>query len=103
MIFKKKQPLPTGMSAFEGWSDRIIASAAIEATPESLKFVLADLLIRLGPQESHKEDDYFVQSLRKFAVNQIAEAKRKDIRDAAKARLAEEEAKRKADAEAMGN
>lgn len=91
----ERRPLPMGRTEFEAWSDNIIALAMVTATAESQKFTLANLLLHLGPTESHKEDNFFVHSLRKFAVNQVADTIRCEIRDAAKARLAaEEEAKK---------
>ena len=85
------RPLPMGRKEFEEWSERIIAGALVTAEVESQKFALANLLLHLGPTESHKEDAFFIHSLRKFAVNQVADAIRTEIRDAAKARLAKEE------------
>lgn len=58
---------------------------------ESQKFALADLLTHLGPTESHKPDAFFIHSLRKFAVNQVAVSIRKELHDKAKARTAAEE------------
>lgn len=88
----ERRPLPMGKTEFEEWSDRIISGALVPgATVESQKFTLANLLLHLGPTESHKEDAFFIHSLRKFATNQVADAIRVEIRDAAKARLAEEE------------
>lgn len=88
----ESRPLPMGRSEFEEWSDRIISGSLITADPESQKFALANMLMHLGPTESHKPDAYFIHSLRKFAVNQVADAIRIEIRDCAKARLAAEEA-----------
>lgn len=91
-FMNERQPLPMGRKEFEEWSDRIISGAMIPgATPESQKFTLANLLLHLGPQESHKEDAFFIHSLRKFAVNQVADALRTEIRDSVKARLEKEE------------
>lgn len=88
----ERRPLPMGKKEFHEWSDRIIAGAMIPgATVESQKFALADQLLHLGPTESHKEDAFFIHVLRKFAVNQVADAMRHEIRDEAKARLAKEE------------
>lgn len=87
----ERRPLPMGRKEFEEWSGRIISGAMVEATPESQRFTLANLLLHLGPTESHKEDAFFIHSLRKLAVNQVADTLRCEIRDAAKARLAEEE------------
>lgn len=90
----ERRPLPLGMTEFDGWSDRIIAAAAVSPNAESYesqKFALATMLLHLGPQEDFKDDAYFVHSLRKAAVNQIAHAKMQEIRDAAKARLTAQE------------
>jgi hypothetical protein len=84
-------PLPMGRQEFEEWSDRIIAGALITADKDSIRFALANMILTLGPTESHKPDAYFIHSLRKVAVNQVADAIRCEIRDAAKARLAKEE------------
>ena len=51
-----KRPLPQGMTEFEEWADRIISGALVTADPMSLKFALANMIMHLGPTESHKED-----------------------------------------------
>lgn len=88
----ERQPLPMGRKQFMEWSDRIIALAMIDADHESQRFALADMILHLNATEDHKEDGYFVKILRKVAVNQVADAMRKEIRDLAKARLVEAEA-----------
>jgi hypothetical protein len=88
----ERRPLPMGRQEFEAWSDRIISGAMLNADVESQKFTLANLLLHLGPTESHKEDAFFIHSLRKFAGNQVADAVRVEIRDKVKLRLAKEEA-----------
>jgi hypothetical protein len=88
----EKRALPLGAQEFEIWSDRIISGACIPgATPESIKFALADQLLHLGPTVDFECDLYFIKCLRKFAINQVADAKRHEIRDQAKARLATQE------------
>ena len=89
------RPLPMGREEFEEWSDRLISGALIpggESDPvvfhESQKFALANMLMHLGPTESHKPDAFFIHSLRKFAINQVADSVRKELHDAAKARTA---------------
>ena len=87
----EKRPLPIGMDEFEQWSDRIISGTLLPDNMqlvESQKFALADMLMHLSPTTDHECDAYFIKSLRKYAINQIADAKRHAIRDAAKARLA---------------
>lgn len=94
------RPLPLGRSDFDEWSDRIISGAVIpggeenpEAFKEGQKFALADLLLHLGPTESHKPDAHFIHSLRKFAVNQVAVTMRDELHKKAKERKASEEVK----------
>ena len=101
-LFKSKQDplldkrlLPTGMKAFEEWSDRIIALTNLEATPESQKFALATMITTLPKTECDKEDLYFVKALHKGAADQIAGAQMEQIRTRVKARLLQEEADRK--------
>jgi hypothetical protein len=95
------RPLPLGRAEFDIWAERIISGALLDADKESMRFSLANMLLHLGPTESHKPDAFFIHSLRKFAVNQVADAVAREIRDATKARLAkEEQEKLKADAEA---
>jgi len=89
---QERRPLPMGVKDFHEWSDRIIAGACIPGvTPRSQKFALADMILHLGPTESHKEDAFFIHSLRKAAVNQVADEMRRSIRDDAKAELAKQE------------
>lgn len=103
----ERRPLPMGMKDFDVWADRIISGTLIdvpdevlaEANHTSLKFALSTMLLHLGPQESHKEDAYFIHSLRKSAVNQIAHAKMKELKDAAQKKADEE--KEKKDAETL--
>ncbi len=86
------RPLPMGRAEFETWSDRILSGALVEADRDSQKFALANMLMHLGPTESHKPDAHFIHSLRKFAVNQVADTVRKELHEAAKTRTAAEEA-----------
>lgn len=90
------RPLPMGMAEFEEWADRIISGALITADADSQKFALANMLMQLGPTEHHKPDIHFISSLRKIAVNQIADAVRKDIHAKIKEKTAAEEAEKKA-------
>lgn len=98
----EKRPLPIGRTQFESWSDRIISGAMVEADPESIKFALADMLLHLSPTTQFESDGYFIACIRKFAINQTADAIRKELHDKAKARLAKEEAD-KAAVEAVTN
>lgn len=91
---REQRPLPIGRTEFEVWSKRIISGAMLPSTEESQKFTLSNLLLHLGPTESHKEDAFFIHSLRKCAVNQVAIAMRQEIKDIADARLEKEEAQK---------
>lgn len=88
----EKRPLPVGMTEWDEWADRIVSGSLLQAEPDSMKFALGTMILHLGPTESAKEDAFFIHSLRKSAANQIADAKMREIRDKAKARLAAEEA-----------
>lgn len=86
------RPLPMGRAEFEVWSDRIIAGGLCTADRSSQRFVLANMLMHLGPTECHKPDAHFIHSLRKFAVNQVADEIRQEIFKETKARKEAEEA-----------
>lgn len=88
----EKRALPTGVIEFHEWSERIISGAMLTAGADSQKFALANTLLNLSPTTAFETDLYFIATLRKHAVNQVADAMRVEIRDAAKARLAAEEA-----------
>jgi hypothetical protein len=85
--------LPLGRTEFEEWSNRIISGSILQADPDSQKFALCNMLLHLGPTESHKPDAFFIHSLRKFAINQVADDMRKELHEKVKARTAAEEAK----------
>lgn len=88
--------LPLGAKEFDIWSDRIISGALLPANSDedkekliqSQKFALATMLMHLSPTTDHECDGYFIKSLRKSVINQVAHAKMEEIRNAAKARLA---------------
>jgi hypothetical protein len=87
------RPLPQGRQEFEEWSDRIISGAMVKADVKSQKYALADMILHLGATEDHKEDAYFIKHLRKVAVNQVADAIRREIYEAKKAEGEAEKAK----------
>lgn len=116
------RPLPMGRKEFEEWSERIISGALIptkdglvyhdivnEAKKDpdsdfarhltSQKFALCDLLLHLSPTESHKPDAFFIHSLRKFAINQVAIMLKDEMHKAAKARKEKEMELQKNDGE----
>lgn len=92
------RPLPMGKAEFEEWCSRIISGALLPGGKEdyaifydSQKFALANAILHLGPTESHKPDAFFIHSLRKFAINQVADTIRVELREQAKARTAKDE------------
>lgn len=92
---REKRPLPIGRAEWDAFVERIFSGLCIPGvTKESIAFALADQILHLGPTEDFKEDAFFIHALRKFAVNQTADEMRKEIRDAAKYRLATEEAEK---------
>lgn len=72
--------LPVGIAEFTTWSERIINLAGQFADPDSMKFALASQLLHLPPQSSSKPDQYFIRSMRKAAVNQVASQVFQDIK-----------------------
>lgn len=67
------RPLPMGMKEFDEWAERILSGAMVPSTDkESLKAVLASMLLALGQTEDHKPDAYFIHLLRKAATNEVA-------------------------------
>ena len=99
----ERRPLPIGREEWNTFVDRIYSGVCIPGvTKESIAFALADQILHLGPTEDFKEDAFFIHALRKFAVNQTADEMRKEIRDAAKLRLAEQEAEKATSTNVVG-
>jgi hypothetical protein len=86
-----RRPLPMGATEFEEWSDRIIQGSLLIADATSLKFALANMIMHLGPTESHKEDAFFIHQLRKSAANQVAHAKIEEYKAAYAAKIKEKQ------------
>lgn len=104
------RPLPMGKKEFDRWSDRIISGSLVpgmrvdrdkndrDAFIISQKVSLAQMIMHLGPTESHKPDAFFIHSLRKAAANEAAWdviSTEKALKESQR-KLAEEEAKKKA-------
>ncbi len=75
-----------GRHEFDLWSERILSGSLVAADVDAQKFALANMLLHLGPTESHKPDAFFIHSLRKFAVNETAVAIRDELYAKKKAR-----------------
>lgn len=91
--------LPTGRTEFDKFSNDIIELVEGLADDNSLKFAISTMIMHLGPQRSHVSKNYFVQSLRKTAANQVAHAVLQELKNEQieKAKKAEEEAKKQAE------
>lgn len=106
-----KRELPVGLTSFHEWSERIIKLAALPSDPgadinafyNSQKFALANDLMHLNPNSAFESDAYFAHRLRKYAVNQVADQVRQDIKAARDAKNAIDAAKQnEADATPIG-
>lgn len=100
------RPLPMGRADFEDWSDRLISGALLPGGKEDpkvfiegQKYALANMLLHLGPTESHKPDAFFIHSLRKVVTNQVAHTMIMEIKAAGDARAAARKAAEEAEAE----
>ena len=91
----EKRPLPIGRQEFDEWTDRIISGALLpggkddpEAFIDEQKRVLCGMIMHCGPTESHKEDAFFIHSLRKNASNFTAQEIFTELQAKAKERVA---------------
>ena len=76
----EKRPLPTGVTEFHAWADRIINAAGLISRKEDQKYVLANVICNnCGPAVAFESDAYFINYLRKTAANQVADDMRKSI------------------------
>lgn len=93
----ERRPLPIGRAEFEVWTERIMSGAMVTAEKESQIFILASMILQLGPTESHKEDGYFIHGLRKAAVNQTADTIFRELKLAQQERWDAENKKQEAE------
>lgn len=94
--------LPVGIEEFEEWSAMIIEDCGLPATPESIKWTLAAMILQLGHTEAFKPNSYFISALRKSAANQVAQQVMEDLKAKKQAEIkAEQEAKDKETVEVM--
>lgn len=69
------RPLPMGQKEFMAWSDRVLSGALVPTDDkEGLRAILASMILQLPSTVSHKEDAFFIHSLRKAAANEVAHA-----------------------------
>ncbi len=72
--------LPVGLTEFNKWADSIIELSGKFADEDSMKWAISSQIMHLGPQRSSVPKNYFVQSLRKAAANQVAGQVFQDIK-----------------------
>lgn len=65
--------LPTGMGAFDSWVNDLVTTYPMPtADADSIKFVLASIILRLGPQTAYKSKFFFYLTLKAGASKQVA-------------------------------
>lgn len=93
-----ESPLPRGMTEFNAWADSIIETYDIEglADKDSLRFVLANIILELKPDAAFVSKWLMARRLLKAASNQVAsgvfqeiKAKQKEAQAQAAAKPAE--------------
>ena len=95
---EEMRPLPMGLAEFTEWSDRIISGACIPgATIQSQRFSLAHMITQV--RNDFECDAFFIKTLRKSCIDQIARAVMANIQAEVEARQApikktEEDAKK---------
>lgn len=80
VINKIPMPLPSGMTEWNNWSERILNKVGPLADRDSLEYVLASQVMHLSPQSDHIPDQYFISALRKAAANQVASQVFQDVK-----------------------
>jgi len=92
--------LPMGMSEFYEWSDSMIKIANFPTNSrDDINYVLATLILHLGPTASHKPKQYFIRAIKAGAAKQIASGVFQEI----KVRQSEEAKKRQESTPNTGN
>lgn len=92
--------LPVGMTQFEQFANDIVMLAGPLADENSMKYVIASIILNLGPNTSKISKQYFVRSMRKAAANQIAGQVFTNIKEAQKAEELAKQQLEKQDVEA---
>lgn len=69
---KKNSALPLNDAEFTIWADEIIRRAAVPDEDGDFKYALASVLMQLPADVAHKPIQYFVDSIRKAAINKTA-------------------------------
>lgn len=84
--------LPRGVTEFHTWADEIISLAGVPNN-DSTKFGLAVSITHLGPTESRKPKQHFIDILHKGAATQIAFAIMDELKAKQKVAIEAEQAK----------
>lgn len=77
--------LPVGMTEFNAWADSIVELTGPIADRDSLIWVASQEIMRLPPGHARVSKRQIVNTLRKFATNQLAAAKVNEIKAAQEA------------------
>lgn len=65
--------LPNGMQAFDTWVADLAETYTLPTEDsDSIKFVLASIIMRLGPQAAYKSKFFFYLTLKAGAAKQVA-------------------------------
>lgn len=86
--------LPVGVSEFDSWAERIVKTYELEALADaqSLKFVLANVILHLDQSIAHASDWYMAKRLLKAASNQVSSYKFQEIKQYQEEARAKEQA-----------
>lgn len=67
------EKLPTGVGAFDAWVDALIDTYTMPTSDRpSIRFVLASIIMHLGPRSAFKSKFYFYLMLHSSATKQVA-------------------------------
>lgn len=87
--------LPQGMDEFSAWADSIQNTYTLPTVDtDSIRFVLASIILRLGPTAAYASKFYFALSLKAAGTKQVAGAQFQEIK------LRQQEAQKQKQAEA---
>ncbi len=82
------QQVPTGMTAFKDYADKVYCLTGPIADQDSIKFALASQIIHADASRSNPPMQYFVRRLIKTAANQVASEVFQEIKLAQQAKIA---------------
>lgn len=82
--------LPTGLTEFDAWVESFIETYDLPTKDtDTVKFVIASIIMHLGPQDSYKSKFYFYLTMVSGASKQVAGSVFSQIKEAQKQKDAE--------------